>query len=684
MLETISIPIEIHDRFSAVLDRFQQAVVKSIETADKGGVAFNNWQKSSQSLQTAAVGAAAAWTAYSKTTDTVQSASLGASAAIGKASQALLSVKTNAQGIDSTFASIAEAVASSASSFISAAADYLSAGKSLAESLISGITQTLSAQAGRLLQAADNLLQSLTSKLSAAFSGIVGKIAGSLGALAISSFSSIISSAISSIGSLLKRAFGKPTVQEYAQSSGKSAAQAFGVGYTSEIDSWITQAAQEIAKRLGDETRKHMSEARWYPSVVSKMIDQMAAVTQADQDRLAAILEHHTKAVLVNVLKLSPARAAGEMAPVFEQIIAKVLESGETLSSYMLGMIQWAQSMGAQIQVPAEAFQQALQQLIETGRVGSEKFENLIQLAEQLGLSLQGGFQEGLAALQAELENTNSQIINIFEHELQFREQRLRYKRDFVQAAVEELQAQDASLSREQARSIALDRYKQLQQQVKELWSDGVVTLEELNTATEGMTQSEKKTFVELAKQRQERIALRSEEDQAAKLRETQQKLLQAINRLANALGGEFTNAASTLTDFQGSLETVQAPDIGLIGQIQQARSCLALFQSDLSSTQPNNVSSKPISGQGGFDYIFRGPSAGYPVPVILHGTERLTAAPLGKPDSTSGCVFNLTIHADSHLGGKTAADAFISEIQQALDTKRLKIPAYTIDTARL
>lgn len=684
MLEAISIPIEVHDRFSTVLGRFQQSIDKSTQAAERSSAAFQSWTQTSQNLAVASAGATSAWENFTKTSSTVASASSSVTAALAKTAAAVTSLHSSAGNTTSSISTLGKVVSDAAGQFLGAAGRYLQAGKGLAESLIAGFNDTLQSQLNRIVSTLDSLADRALTGLEKKITASLGKIGGAIGSIAIGALGGLISSATSALGSFFKKIFSKPSIEVYAESSGKALAQAFGIGYTKEMDAWITQAAAEIAKRLGSETRKHMSEAKWVPSVISKIIEGMASFSRADQENLAHILETHTRSVLENVLKLSPEQAAGEMAPIFEKAIQKALSAGESLSENMMRMLQWAQSMGANIEIPADAFHDALQKLVETGDVGSEKFENLITLAQQLGLSLQGGFQQGIDALQSELDKVNSSIISIYEHDLQFREQRLNFKQEFVNAAISELQAQDSSLDKEKARNIALQRYKDMQQKVKDIFSDNVVTLEEIQKATEGMTNAEKKTFIELAKQRQERIEIKNEERQASTLRETQQKLLQAINKLVKAMGGEFENAASTFTTFQGSLDQTQAPDLGLATQLQLAQRLLEMFKKDLQDLPAGSISFNTISGQGGFDYLFRGPSTGYPVPVILHGNERLTATPMDKHHEAAGFVFNVNVQADSASGGRAAADSFIQQVQTALDTKRLRIPQYSIDHSRI
>ena len=332
--------------------------------------------------------------------------------------------------------------------------------------------------------------------------------------------------------------------------------------------------------------------------------------------------------------------------------------------------------------MPAEAFESALARLIEAGEIGTEEFENLLTLAQQVGVSLEEGLAGGMSALQAELDDINSQIIDMFEREMEFRERRAENKREFVLAAMEELRAEDASLSREEARAKALERHKELQEQVKALFADGIVTLDEMNAATEGMTQSEKKKFIELAKQRQERRAIRNEAKEEEKLRQTQEKLLQAMTQLAAALGGEFIEASKTLATFGGSLDGLSAPDLGLVGQLSDARRLVQLFEGDLSGLGGGG-SHGAVSGQGGFDLLFRGPASGYPVPVILHGQERLTATP-GRGGRGGSVVFNVSLSAGSAEAGRAAGEAFVEEVQRALDTKRLLVPGFSIDSTRV
>jgi len=381
---------------------------------------------------------------------------------------------------------------------------------------------------------------------------------------------------------------------------------------------------------------------------------------------------------------MTESEAAKAMGSTFEAVIGKALETGNVLSDNMMRMIRWAQQLGTEISIPADAFSEALQRIIEAGEIGSEKFENLIQLAEQLGVSLQGGFQEGIDMLRSQLDALNSQIISLFERQLDVHERRAELRQSFVQAAAQELMAEDQSLSRAEARNQAMARYKELREKVAQLYDDGVITLAELRAATEGMTESERATFLELVKQRQQRKALRREAAQEGKLRETQKKLLQAINRLVKALGGEFINATKTLATFQGSLDQTHAPDIGITGQLGEARAMLRLFKGDLRNIKSGKVGFQPIEGQGGFDYLFRGPAGGYPVPVVLHGAERLTATPRGGGARQQPTVFNVTVHADSAAGGRLAAESFIHHVQQALDTKRLRVPDYSVDPARI
>jgi hypothetical protein len=151
---------------------------------------------------------------------------------------------------------------------------------------------------------------------------------------------------------------------------------------------------------------------------------------------------------------------------------------------------------------------------------------------------------------------------------------------------------------------------------------------------------------------------------------------------LAKALGGEFVEAAESLSTVGGTLDGLSAPDLGLAEQLREAQYEAQQFQADLNNLR-GGVSYSAVSGQGGFDYLFRGPASGYSVPVILHGQERLTAGPAGEIDNRS-VVFNVSVTAGSGEGGRSAGEAFVQAIQRALDTKRLLVPGFAIDATRV
>ena len=684
MIEAIAIPIEIHDRFSSVLDQFQDSVQASVSGAQQGKKAFEDWNASSQSLKGTAVSATTAWNSFSKASTSVSNASKAASFSLDKTANSLDSVGEKAGSLGSVFDEFGDAASASAGKLLASAGAYLKAGKSLSKSLVSGFTDTLSGLMSKAQAKVEKIFTSAFSRIQDSISGSFAEIFQNLSTVGLGAISGLFSKLSSAVGNFFKKIFSKPTAEEYAKSSSSALATEFGIALTTQFEAVIMKSAEQIAAVTGKEARRHMEEAKWMPDTMDYIISQIDDFSASVQDHLASSLEDHTKAVLINIMGMSESEAAQAMAGTFENIVGKSLESGNALSDEMMRMLDWAQRMGAEIEVPAEAFERMLQEIIKSGDVGSEKFDNLIKLADQLGVSLEDGFKQGVDTLQAQLDNVNSQIIGIFESELKWLEKRQSFKRDFVQDSMKELQALDSSLSKEEARALAVERYQEMQEKVSSLFDDGVVTLDELRSATEGMTREEKKKFTELAKQRQERAALRREAEQEAKLRETQRKLVEGINKLVKAMGGEFVDVTKTMATFQGSLDQVSAPDLGITGQLRDARRMLALFKKDLKNVGGKSVLTQPVSGQGGFDYLFHGPATGYPVPVVLHGSERLTAIPTGRNGPNSQVVFNVSIRADSSSSGRTAGEAFVRSIQQALDTKRLRVPQFSIDSTRV
>jgi len=215
--------------------------------------------------------------------------------------------------------------------------------------------------------------------------GLLGKYADTWFGKMTQSFLPVgIGAAVGWISSL----FGAPSIEEYAASSGKSAAQAFGIAYTSEMDQWILKAAEQIAAVTGKEARKHMSEARWMPSVVGQMLEQMTDFGWAEQERLALILEQHTRSVLQNVMGMSNEEAASAMAPLFDAAIAKAIEAGEALSDNLMRMIDWARDMGVELSIPVDKITSSLLDMAEAGKENEAGFKNLLYLAYQLGITL--------------------------------------------------------------------------------------------------------------------------------------------------------------------------------------------------------------------------------------------------------------------------------------------------------
>jgi len=682
MLDAIEIPIEVHDRFSRVLGGFRAAIAESSREAESGAKAFEGWRRKTDAFGGGADSAAKATSALAGASAAAGVAAGAASAAFGEAGLSLQETRGSAEQLGAALGGLPGMIGDCASSFLQAAGDFLRAGCGLAESLAAGFTATLNDLLAKAIGGLKGILESALSGLGASLSGLFGNLFSALSGGLTLGLGSLFGAVAGAVASFFGGIFAKPDVEEYARSSAAALAGKFGVALTAELEVVIKNSAARIAAVTGKEMRRHMADAQWMPETISYIVGQLEDFGAAVQDSLARTLEDSTKAVLMNVMRLSEGEAARAMAGTFEAVIGKALAAGEALSGEMLRMLEWAQRAGAEIAVPAEAFEAALQKLIEAGEVGSAEFDNLIRLAGQVGLSLEEGLAGGLAALQAELEGINAQILGMFERELDFRERRAESKREFVQAAIEELQAEDATLSREEARAKALERYRALQGQVAALFADGVVTLDEIRAATEGMTQAEKAKFIELAKQRQERLAIRRESKEEERLRQTQEKLLAAINRLAKALGGEFIEAGRTLASFQGSLDSLRAGDLGLARQLRDASRLLRALKGDLSGIG-GGVDYRAVSGQGGFDYLFRGPAAGYPVPVVLHGSERLTASPVTGGGGGS-VVFNISLNAGSADAGRAAGEAFVETVQRALDTKRLLVPGFSIDSTRV
>ena len=680
MLDAIEIPIEVGDRFSTVLEKFRRGIDDSARAAQTGSSNFETLDKRTAALGTDATKAGTACRTLANATAAAGTEAIATSAALAATSSALDDVGNGAGETGSLLDGLGAAAAGSASSLLASAGQYSAAGQGMADSLASGFMDTL----GSLLSRGVDALNGVLSDAFSTISGSLGGLFSSLSSTVSSYLGSFLGSIAGSITSFFSSIFSKPSVDEYATSSASDLASRFGIALTAEFEQVIKSSAATIAAATGREMRRHMADAKWMPETISYIVGQMDDLGAAAQDRLAHTLEDSTKAVLINVMHLSEGEAASAMAGVFNQIIEGVAEGGHALSDEMLRMVEWARAAGAEIAIPTETLNSALLSLIEAGDVGGEKFNNLITLARQLGVSLEEAAQSGLADLRSQLDDLNSSVISMFERQLDFEQRQIDLKQSFVQEAMNELQAADETLTKQQARTQALEQYQAMQQQVADLFADDVVTLDEIKAATEGMTRAEKQKFTEMAKQRLEQRELQSQAREEEKLRKSQEKIIQSINSLVGVLSSGLSGAGENLDGFNETLASVAAPDLGLVSQLIEAKGLLRGFQSDLGNLSAD-VSYNPVSGQGGFDYLFRGPLSGYPVPVVLHGQERLTATPAGHSQSaSSGVVFNVSVSGADARNAQAVADAFVDTVQRALDTKRLLVPSYSIDASRV
>lgn len=109
-------------------------------------------------------------------------------------------------------------------------------------------------------------------------------------------------------------------------------------------------------------------------------------------------------------------------------------------------------------------------------------------------------------------------------------------------------------------------RYNELLKKANDINIDGKHDIRDIREAIKDLPEEEQKIVLELAKQKQERIAHRDEMKRQKELQKkiktqikAQKDLIKSINKLAENLGNNFDNASKNLPDSGGFADDMKA-----------------------------------------------------------------------------------------------------------------------------
>lgn len=382
-------------------------------------------------------------------------------------------------------------------------------------------------------------------------------------------------------------AWGTDGVDSVAASLGGRFGSIWGVSYTAAMQQAVNAATRDIANNSnmtleGRGIVEH--HAIYHPDVVKEVFASISNWSAGVQDQMAHLLEHSTKAVLMNSMGLSEAQAAERMAPLFQQVISQVGEAG--LSGEMARMVEWVKRFGVELDgvtrrlegtsgmvneyfekftsfkqdgfVRMQADWRELQDVMNSG-VGSLQYADAIDLmqekwggsidemirkAELFGYAVPEMMQqfsasfaleearENLLSLQQQLEqsdyaNRYSGLDKfLFAHTFkdQMRSERSSYLQSYIESQLkgENFETEAARrIAEGLARTAGRSDFRGIRQDAKSLFDDGMITRAEINEQLGNYESKEQKDlFLNLARQIRDR-----EEEKARRKEEREHRL---------------------------------------------------------------------------------------------------------------------------------------------------------------
>jgi len=398
------------------------------------------------------------------------------------------------------------------------------------------------------------------------------------------------------LGALVK-AFSGPTNEQLLASQGKIAGQIWGEAFSAEVASIMAKVAEKLPRALSGKV--DVLAAMWHPETLTAVINELTAVTTAGLEQWARDIERHVKPVLMTTLGFSELEAAKMIAPLFEELMRKAIESGVAVGSEFERMIGWVKSLG-----------------IEMADVLGDAFKSIRDEIENAILGIWDA-RDALRGLRTERKEAREAAKEI-RRQLAERGEKLRWKTE----GGEVVRGGEAFSAIEAA----------------------------LYEATHGLTKGGKE-------KRWDRITVQEEKAILESVKGEDNKIL--VKQLIEA---ERTRLAAEQSLERQKIQIDLLKDQKHLLQDQRALLREIKNNTGRLVSQGGGGSGggkgKPgdVEAQHGLDMVMSGPLSGYRAPITMHGTERVTVTPEGHGYGNGVTIenVNFNITADSSEGFKT------------------------------
>jgi len=411
------------------------------------------------------------------------------------------------------------------------------------------------------------------------------------------------------LGALIK-AFSGPTNEQLLASQGKIAGKIWGEAFSAEVAGILQKVAEKLPKAASG--KYDVLAAMWHPETLTAVIAELTAVTTAGLEQWARDIERHVKPVLMTTLGFSELEAAKMIAPLFEELMRKAIESGVALGSEFERMVGWVKSLGVEIaDVLGDAF-----------RSVRDEIENAL-----FGLN---DIRDTLHGLRSERKEAREAVKDI-RRQLEARGEKLRWKPE----GGEVVRGGEAFSAIEAA----------------------------LYEATHGLTKGGKE-------KRWDRITVQEEKAILESVKGEDNKIL--VKQLIEA---ERTRLAAEQALDRQKIQIDLLKDQKHLLQDQRAllREIKNNTGRLVSQGGGGKGGGKPgdVEAQHGLDMVLSGPKSGYRAPIVMHGTERVQITPNGGGGQPQ--TVNVHIHAwdsesvDSWLRNPSNARKFTKAMAETI-----------------
>lgn len=659
----ISIPLEVLDRFSAVFDQFERRAAKTVAAV-------------STTLRQVGAGAA-------ESGRRIESMALSTTGALQRIDGAASGAGTALENLGDAAESSAVRSADAWSEF----ADSLTGMFGIALDLIDDFRGGMTA----LVESGVQALLAQVPAIGPALGQLAGPIAGWIvGALAGPTNEELLARQGETMGRIWGDAFSAQAaaaLEKVAEQLPRAGSGKYDVVFASyhpdtlralmdDLTEFGAATQRKLAESMGHgvnylRDKLHISHAEAFAMMApafEQAVDLALQFGETLNPELTALIEHAKNlGVAIEV-------DAGKFTTALEGFLAQSDISVQALANL--------RTLAGQVGVDIDAaFSAAMRGFLDGGDLAIDKLEEIARAAASAGYDIEDSLSGALAAaegkladLRGELEGFGMETLRWFQQKFRLRDERRDFRQEYIGDAgdrarsafddansgrreeiralrdAEARQAAEAAYNAEKEAAAAAaeieaqKKYNELKNKARQLDLDGVNDRREIRALMAGMSEDEKKAFLSLVEQKQERKAhkqalkdQKEEEERVEAAIAAQEALVASIKELVDQISGGFAgmengipvDATSHFADelHRAFLDWKYMVDNPLGGP---------------------DGSSYTFSGAGGFDYTFSGPAAGYTFPVTLHGTERLVAQPAGGASTAPTVIIQpaVTINA--------------------------------------